>query len=129
MQAFNGTYINWNGVDNLTMYEATYKARPDLALKELKLFRKIARTEKKMVNEEIRVLRMNQRVEKVSWGPLGRGGGKLGFFVRTAQTISRHTDRVAHERTKLPLEAKKQIVEKILLGLDTFELMLLKENG
>ena len=122
---FEGTYVKWDGIDSLSL---SSKDQPTLALKEVKLFRKVARAAKKTINEEMRVLRMNQRVEKAAWGPLGRGGGKLGTFIRVCQTSSRHTDRITHERAKLPIEVKKQMIEQILIGLDQFEIKLEQER-
>jgi hypothetical protein len=122
---FEGTYVKWDGVDSLSL---SSKDQPTLALKEVKLFRKVARAAKKTINEEMRILRMNQRVEKASWGPLGRGGGKVGMFIRAVQTDSRHAGRIQHEKAKLPIEIKKQMIEKILIGLDQFEVKLEQER-
>jgi hypothetical protein len=89
-----------------------------LALKELKLRRKEVSLAKRQVMEQKREMRaaytegVRQRGSKI------QGLGKIGRFVRQAQTISRDAKRRELAQRLSPLETRQAQLEGIILALD-----------
>lgn len=89
-----------------------------LALKELKLKKKAYSLTKREVMQKQRAIRASYTEQVRQQGSKFRGGGGIGSFVRTVQTISRDTARRQLANELAPLEQQKANIERIVAAIE-----------
>lgn len=89
-----------------------------LALKQLKLIKKQLSAIKRQATQSQRLIRAQYTHEVRQRGSKVRGGGSLGSFFRTIQTISRDSRRSQLATDLVPLEEQKAKAEAILAALE-----------
>lgn len=103
-----------------------------IAIKELKLKKKEFSILKQTIMAEQKRIRAQYTVEVQTRGSLVRGGGSVGRFIRSVQTISRDGRRAQLARDLAPLETKKQNFEATIRAIDQaiiqLESALLKQS-
>jgi phage shock protein A len=105
--------------DGLIRITATNLAELKIALKELKLMKKQFTLNKREVSARQTQLRAAYTEEVRTQGSKMRGGGNLGRFVRSAQTISRDAKRAQLAKDLAPHEREKQQIERVTAGIDS----------
>jgi hypothetical protein len=98
---------------------ATSPDEAKIALKELRLKKKEFGLIKRNFASEQKEIRVDYSNEVSTRGSKMRGGGGLGKFVRTIQTISRDIKRASTANKLTPLEQRKQEVEALIHTIDT----------
>jgi hypothetical protein len=93
-------------------------AEAKLAIKELRLIKKEMQIDKKRLAEDIKVIRFEYSQSVKSRGPMMRGGGGFGRFVRGFQTLSRSGDRHSLASKLQPLETQKTSIDSNINQID-----------
>ena len=88
------------------------------AVKNLKLFKKTVRIRKKEVELAMRNVRADYTAYTRTRGSMLRGGGAIGKFVRSFQTIGRDVERANLAQQLAPLEHQRHCWERLLMTLD-----------
>lgn len=83
-------------------------AESKLAIKDLRLRKRALSAEKRVVTQEMAVIRREYTVKNANRGPSIRGGGNVGKFVRTMDSVNRSLERSNRERELDPLDARKR---------------------
>jgi DNA repair exonuclease SbcCD ATPase subunit len=110
--------------DGQLRLRVTSIAEAKLAIKELKIKKKELGLLKREINAQQRELRATHTHNVRTQGPMMRGGGGFGKFIRAVQTASRHSDRSNLARSLAPLESEKLRIEKDISGFDSLILQL-----
>jgi hypothetical protein len=93
-------------------------AEAKIAIKELKLKKKEYALAKREISQNQKQIRAEYTDSVRQRGSKFRGGGGIGSFVRTVQTISRDADRRSLAQEIAPLEQQKNTVESIINAID-----------
>jgi hypothetical protein len=93
-------------------------AEAKIAIKELKLKKKEYALAKREISQNQKQIRAEYTDSVRQRGSKFRGGGGIGSFVRTVQTISRDADRRSLAQELAPLEQQKNTVESIINAID-----------
>ena len=93
-------------------------AEAKLAIKELRLIKKEMQIDKRRLADEIRVIRFDYSQSVKSRGPMMRGGGGFGRFIRGFQTLSRSGDRNSLASLLQPLETQKRAIDSNINQVD-----------
>ncbi len=89
-----------------------------IAIKELKLKKKEYALVKREISQHQKQIR-SEYTDKVRLrGSKVRGGGSIGSFVRTVQTINRDADRRTLTQQLAPLDQQKNAVNRIINVID-----------
>lgn len=89
-----------------------------IAIKELKLKKKDYTLIKREISQNQKQLRANYTDGVRQRGSKFRGGGSIGSFVRTVQTINHDAERRNLAQELTPLEQQKNAVERIINEID-----------
>jgi hypothetical protein len=89
-------------------------AEAKIALKELKLKKREYALVKREISQTQKLIRAEYTNEVRQRGSKFIGGGSVGRFVRTIQTINRDADRRTLAQELAPLEQQKNAVEAIV---------------
>lgn len=95
-----------------------------LAIKELKILKRGYVIKKKLLSDQIKAQRFEYSQEVKRRGSMMRGGGGIGRFVRSIQSISRDSKRAKLASALDPLENAKQEIESIIAAIDVAALKL-----
>ncbi|KAM3116446.1 hypothetical protein [Phormidesmis sp. 146-33] len=101
-------------------------AQANIAIKALKLKKKEYALVKRELTQQQKVIRAEYTDQVRQQGSKVRGGGSIGRFVRTVQTINRDADRRALAQQLAPLEEQKNVVDGIIMAIDQAILQLEK---
>ncbi|KAM3102995.1 hypothetical protein ACKFKF_02475 [Phormidesmis sp. 146-12] len=101
-------------------------AQAKIAIKALKLKKKEYALVKRELTQQQKVIRAEYTDQVRQQGSKVRGGGSIGRFVRTVQTINRDADRRALAQQLAPLEEQKNVVDGIIMAIDQAILQLEK---
>jgi hypothetical protein len=93
-------------------------AEAKIAIKELKLKKKEYALVKREISQNQKQIRAEYTDSVRQRGSKCRGGGGIGSFVRTVQTISRDADRRILAQELAPLEQQKNTVESTINAID-----------
>lgn len=93
-------------------------AEAKIAIKELKLKKKEYNLVKREISQNQKRIRAEYTQMVRQRGSKVMGGGSIGRFVRTVQTIQRDSDRRALAQQLAPLEQQKNAVEVIINAID-----------
>jgi hypothetical protein len=93
-------------------------AEAKIAIKELKLKKKEYALAKREISQTQKQIRAEYTDSVRQRGSKFRGGGGIGSFVRTVQTISRDVDRRSLAQELAPLEQQKNAVESMINAID-----------
>lgn len=93
-------------------------AEAKLVIKELKLKKKEYALVKREISQSQKQIRADYTDRVRQRGSKFRGGGSIGRFVRTVQTINRDADRRTLAQELAPLEQQKNGVEGIINAID-----------
>jgi hypothetical protein len=93
-------------------------AEAKIAIKELKLKKKEYALVKREISQKQKQIRAEYTDNVCQRGSKFRGGGGIGSFVRTVQTISRDADRRSLAQELSPLEQQKNTVEAMMNAID-----------
>lgn len=93
-------------------------AEAKIAIKDLKLKKKEYALIKREISQQQKQIRAEYTDKVRQRGSKFRGGGNLGRFVRTVQTINRDADRRTLAEDLAPLEQQKNAVEAIINAID-----------
>lgn len=100
--------------DGELLVSAQSVAEAKIALKELKLKKKEYTLVKREISQQQRQIRAEYTDKVRQRGSKFRGGGNIGSFVRTIQTINRDADRRTLAQELAPLEQQKNTVEAMI---------------
>lgn len=119
--------------ENEIRFHADNAAESKLAIKELKLKKKEFSVLKQTVVAEQKRIRAQYTAELRTRGSMVRGGGGVGRFVRSVQSVSRDSRRAQLARDLAPVEKKKQKIEATMRAIDQaiiqLESALLKQSA
>lgn len=101
-------------------------AEAKIAIKALKLKKKEYALMKRELAQQQKVIRTEYTDKVRQQGSKVRGGGSIGRFVRTVQTINRDADRRTLAQRLAPLEEQKNAVDRIITAIDQTILQLEK---
>jgi hypothetical protein len=101
-------------------------AEAKIAIKELKLKKKEYALAKREISQTQKQIRAEYTDSVRQRGSKFRGGGGIGSFVRTVQTISRDADRRNLAQELAPLEQQKNAVESMINAIDRATLQIEK---
>ncbi len=104
--------------DGQLLVSAKSIAEAKIAIKELKLKKKEYALIKREISQQQKQIRAEYTDRVRQRGSKFRGGGSIGSFVRTVQTINRDADRRLLAQQLAPLEQKKNVVEAIINAID-----------
>ncbi|GET37423.1 hypothetical protein [Microseira wollei] len=104
--------------DGQLLVSAKSIAEAKIAIKELKLKKKEYALIKREISQQQKQIRAAYTDRVRQRGSKFRGGGSIGSFVRTVQTINRDADRRLLAQQLAPLEQKKNVVEAIINAID-----------
>ena len=93
-------------------------AEAKIAIKELKIKKREYALAKREISQQQKQIRANYTEKVRQRGSKFRGGGSVGRFVRTVQTINRDTDRRILAQELAPLEQQKTAVDVIINAID-----------
>lgn len=93
-------------------------AEAKLAIKELKLKKKEYSLVKREISQQQKQIRAEYTDRVRQRGSKFRGGGNIGRFVRTVQTINRDADRRSLAQELMPLEQQKQSIETVINAIE-----------
>ncbi|MCY7275151.1 MAG: hypothetical protein LH702_15800 [Phormidesmis sp. CAN_BIN44] len=93
-------------------------AEAKIAIKELKLKKKEYALVKREISQQQKQIRAEYTDQVRQRGSKFRGGGSIGRFVRTVQTINRDETRRSLAQDLAPLEQQKSAVEAIINAID-----------
>jgi hypothetical protein len=93
-------------------------AEAKIAIKELKLKKKEYALVKREISQKQKQIRAEYTDNVRQRGSKFRGGGGIGSFVRTVQTISRDADRRSLAQELAPLEQQKNTVDAMINAID-----------
>ncbi len=99
-------------------------AEAKIAIKALKLKKKEFALTKREISQQQKIIRADYTDKVRQQGSKVRGGGSIGRFVRTLQTINRDADRRALAQRLAPLEEQKNAVDRIITAIDQAILQL-----
>lgn len=99
-------------------------AEAKIAIKALKLKKKEFALTKREISQQQKIIRADYTDKVRQQGSKVRGGGSIGRFVRTVQTINRDADRRALAQRLAPLEEQKNAVDRIITAIDQAILQL-----
>lgn len=99
-------------------------AEAKIAIKALKLKKKEFALTKREISQQQKIVRADYTDKVRQQGSKVRGGGSIGRFVRTVQTINRDADRRALAQRLAPLEEQKNAVDRIITAIDQTILQL-----
>lgn len=99
-------------------------AEAKIAIKALKLKKKEFALTKREISQQQKIIRADYTDKVRQQGSKVRGGGSIGRFVRTVQTINRDADRRALAQRLAPLEKQKNAVDRIITAIDQAILQL-----
>lgn len=117
MELIPTSYVKIEGITVQVNAASTDEAK--IALKELKLKKKEFGLIKRSITADLKNIRADYSNEASTRGSKMRGGGGLGKFVRTIQTISRDSNRASTANKLYPLEQQKLEVEALIHAIDT----------
>jgi hypothetical protein len=100
------------------------EAKP--AIKALKLKKKEYALVKRELTQQQKMIRAEYTDKVRQQGSKVRGGGGIGRFVRTVQTMNRDADRRALAQRLAPLEEQKNAVDAVITTIDQAILQLEK---
>ena len=89
-----------------------------IAIKELKLKKKEYALVKRKIHQNQKQIRAEYTYRVRQRGSKFRGGGSIGSFVRTVQTINRDDDRRTLAQQLAPLEQQKNTVDEIINAIE-----------
>jgi hypothetical protein len=89
-----------------------------LAIKDLRLRKRSLSAEKRIVTQEMAAIRREYTVKNANRGPSIRGGGNVGKFARTMDSMGRSLDRSSRERELAPLDERKRWFEARINNVD-----------
>ncbi len=101
-------------------------AEAKIAIKALKLKKKEYALVKRELTQQQKIIRAEYTDQVRQQGSKVRGGGSIGRFVRTVQTINRDADRRTLAQKLAPLEEQKNAVDGIITAIDQAILQLEK---
>ncbi|HAX76508.1 MAG TPA: hypothetical protein DCY88_11875 [Cyanobacteria bacterium UBA11372] len=104
--------------DGQLLVSANSIAEVKIAIKELKLKKKEYALIKREISQQQKQIRADYTDRVRQRGSKFRGGGSIGSFVRTIQTINRDAERRLLAEQLAPLEQKKNVVEAIINAID-----------
>jgi hypothetical protein len=81
---------------------------------------------KRELTQQQKVIRAEYTDQVRQQGSKVRGGGSIGRFVRTVQTINRDADRRTLAQQLAPLEEQKNVVAGMIMAIDQTILQLEK---
>lgn len=93
-------------------------AETKIAIKELKLKKKEYALVKRKIHQNQKQIRAEYTDRVRQRGSKFRGGGSIGSFVRTVQTINRDDDRRTLAQQLAPLEQQKNTVDEIINAIE-----------
>jgi hypothetical protein len=93
-------------------------AEAKIAIKELKLKKKEYALVKREISQQQKQIRAEYTDKVRQRGSKFRGGGSIGGFVRTVQTINRDADRRTLAQELAPLEQQKNAVDAMINTID-----------
>lgn len=93
-------------------------AEAKIAIKELKLKKKEYALVKREISQYQKQIRADYTDSVRQRGSKFRGGGGIGSFVRTVQTLSRDADRRSLAQELAPLEQQKNAAESMINAID-----------
>ncbi len=99
-------------------------AEAKIAIKALKLKKKEYALTKRELSQEQKIIRAEYTDKVRQQGSKFRGGGSIGRFVRTVQTVNRDANRRALAQRLAPLEEQKNAVDGIMTVIDEAILQL-----
>jgi hypothetical protein len=101
-------------------------AEARIAIKELKLKKKEYTLIKREISQNQKQIRAEYTDQVRQRGSKFRGGGSIGSFVRTVQTINRDSQRRTLAQELAPLEQQKNAIESIINKIDQMILQVEK---
>ncbi|NDJ19394.1 hypothetical protein [Myxacorys almedinensis] len=101
-------------------------AEAKIAIKALKLKKKEHTLVKRELTQQQKIIRAEYTDKVRQQGSKVRGGGSIGRFVRTVQTINRDANRRALAQQLAPLEKQKNAVDGTITAIDQAILQLEK---
>ena len=89
-----------------------------LALKELKIKKKEYSIQKRQITEQERIIRAEYTNKVRQRGSKFQGGGGVGKFIRSVQTVTRDAARRELANKLAPYEQQKRFVESMISAID-----------
>lgn len=99
-------------------------AEAKISIKALKLKKKEFALTKREISQQQKIIRADYTDKVRQQGSKVRGGGSIGRFVRTVQTINRDADRRSLAQRLAPLEEQKNAVDRTITAIDQAILQL-----
>lgn len=93
-------------------------AEAKIAIKEMKLKKKEYSLIKREISQQQKQIRAEYTDTVRRRGSKVRGGGSLGSFIRTVQTINRDAERSALARQLAPLEQQKNVMDVMINAIE-----------
>src|SRR5215211_2991644 len=104
--------------DGQIRVSANSVAEAKLAIKQLRLRKKAVGLEKREVTQAITALNAERRRQTANQGSMMRGGGNVGKFTRSMQSISRDADKRNHAARLHPFQQEKARLDEYILNID-----------